>query len=564
MFIALILVLSTLSIAIAADTWTNIAPGIEHLHRSTTNANGDPLNIHVLKVDLSNPAVAVGVILAGDETNTGQYETTSSMAMRKGTIAAVNGDYFGWGHGAEGFTVVEGRLVQLNDTRSSLVISTSKVAVISSYSGLERWMFNAIGGGPKFINNGLVYWSRSDSSHINGEWFPNTASWDSRHPLTAIGITADGRRLILAVVDGRQPGFSVGMTPWEMGALLVEMGAATGIRLDGGGSSTFFLDGRVLNSPSDGYERAVADAFAVYALPQQLGLAACWKLDESSGTTAFDSSGYQHPGTLFGNLLWQPGDGRQDGALRFRPDTDYIEVIDYEGITGKQSRTVAAWIKAASEAYGSILSWGADTTGGRWLFFIDSASGAPGVSVADGLIVGNSDVTDQTWHHVAAVFEDDGGPNVSDVRLYVDGLRQVPSQVSSQPVNTTRGDNVKIGPFAGGPIRLFYVMLDEVVIFDTPLTDRQIVRLYNQGGQSFLQPCGSVFLNEEILLDGDINRDCKVDSFDLVFLANDWLQNGPTLSGDLHTDSAVNLFDLSIFSSDWLKTVAPNLLTYRR
>ena len=62
----------------------------------------------------------------------------------------------------------------------------------------------------------------------------------------------------------RQPGFSVGMTLPELAALMRRLGAADALNVDGGGSSTMVVGGRVLNRPSDATgERAVANAIAV-------------------------------------------------------------------------------------------------------------------------------------------------------------------------------------------------------------------------------------------------------------------------------------------------------------
>ena len=59
-----------------------------------------------------------------------------------------------------------------------------------------------------------------------------------RHPRTAAGVTQDGRRLVLVVVDGRRPGWSAGMTLPELAAFMLELGVHDAVNLDGGGSST--------------------------------------------------------------------------------------------------------------------------------------------------------------------------------------------------------------------------------------------------------------------------------------------------------------------------------------
>lgn len=92
------------------------------------------------------------------------------------------------------------------------------------------------------------------------------------HPRTAVGIDRDTGQVLLLVVDGRQS-FSRGYTMVELANLMLALGAEDALNLDGGGSSTLLglrpeglLD--VLNSPSDGSERKVANALEVsYAAP---------------------------------------------------------------------------------------------------------------------------------------------------------------------------------------------------------------------------------------------------------------------------------------------------------
>lgn len=71
-----------------------------------------------------------------------------------------------------------------------------------------------------------------------------------RHPRTVVGSLEDGRILFL-VVDGRRPGHSVGMTIEELVEELRTYRVSSALNLDGGGSTTFYLEGKVLNLPSD-------------------------------------------------------------------------------------------------------------------------------------------------------------------------------------------------------------------------------------------------------------------------------------------------------------------------
>ncbi len=84
-----------------------------------------------------------------------------------------------------------------------------------------------------------------------------------RHPRTAVGILPDGR-WVLVVVDGRQKNLSIGMSLGELADFLASLGCVEALNLDGGGSTTIYLEGRVINSPSDsGVERPVSDAILI-------------------------------------------------------------------------------------------------------------------------------------------------------------------------------------------------------------------------------------------------------------------------------------------------------------
>ncbi len=118
--------------------------------------------------------------------------------------------------------------------------------------------FNAdfvVGGGPRLVRNGRP------AAGDPGTYGPGFAN--ARHPRTAAGIRTDGR-ILLVTVDGRQPERSVGMTIAELAALLIELGAVEAINMDGGGSTTMVVAGRVVNGPSDlSGERPVGDAILV-------------------------------------------------------------------------------------------------------------------------------------------------------------------------------------------------------------------------------------------------------------------------------------------------------------
>ncbi|MEP7380466.1 MAG: phosphodiester glycosidase family protein [Gemmatimonadota bacterium] len=116
----------------------------------------------------------------------------------------------------------------------------------------------AVGGWPRVVRDGRNVGSIADS--LEGT-FPRFSA--ARHPRSVIALTRDSTRLMLVVVDGRRP-WSVGMSLTELGDALLALGAGEAMNLDGGGSSTLWINGAVVNYPSDpSGERAVGNALFV-------------------------------------------------------------------------------------------------------------------------------------------------------------------------------------------------------------------------------------------------------------------------------------------------------------
>ena len=90
----------------------------------------------------------------------------------------------------------------------------------------------------------------------------------ARHPRTAVGYDPAQEVLWVIVVDGRQEGYSDGMTLPELTALLERLGASEAVNLDGGGSSIMVLEGVAVSRPSDeSGERPVVNALGIVRDP---------------------------------------------------------------------------------------------------------------------------------------------------------------------------------------------------------------------------------------------------------------------------------------------------------
>jgi hypothetical protein len=111
----------------------------------------------------------------------------------------------------------------------------------------------ALGGGPRLV---------IDGKPVEGWSSPNV-----RHPRTALGWNE--KYLWLMLVDGRQPGLSVGMSFQEMAAYFIKLGCTHAVNLDGGGSASMWVMGQTVSSPSEGQERPIANGLVLVKKPKK-------------------------------------------------------------------------------------------------------------------------------------------------------------------------------------------------------------------------------------------------------------------------------------------------------
>ena len=145
-----------------------------------------------------------------------------------------------------------------------LIAGTRRFALAPGGGSLEAAPTLVVGAGPRLLRAGRV----AVSARAEGFAPPQAPSFfgafvASRNPRTLAGVRADGT-LLLVTVDGRAPGWSVGMTLGEAARLMRSLGARDALNLDGGGSSTMTVRGELVNRPSDRVgERLVSNGLFV-------------------------------------------------------------------------------------------------------------------------------------------------------------------------------------------------------------------------------------------------------------------------------------------------------------
>lgn len=242
--------------ALAAPLACLLCAGLTHASERTTRPY--PGVVHTRRADgVQDYHLIVMAPRAMDVVATdpdGAWSVVSEFAKKVGAQIAINANFFSKTESC-GVTAGEGRLwtavyegcpmtmAFFRDGHASIVKGQiRKDGALSPTIGLVA----AVSGRPRLVED-----SRPSPTL---ERFASV-----RHPRTALGLKKDGTLLIL-VVDGRREK-ALGFTGPELSEILLREGVVDGINLDGGGSTTLYIEaeGGVQNTPSDGHERVVVN-----------------------------------------------------------------------------------------------------------------------------------------------------------------------------------------------------------------------------------------------------------------------------------------------------------------
>lgn len=240
-----------------------------------------PMVVHVVQIDLDDPDI--GFVVTPPSPTDGRRvaaRTTSQFLETTGAAVAINGGGFSpwYAHGPlwyyphagdgvdpSGLVISRGRSYSRDRPGRPAICITRDNRV--SLGGPATDAYNAVAGFCMVLKDGRPA-PGSDERE------------DSPQPRTAAALDAAGRRLMLFVIDGRQPNYSEGATLAELAEIIAARGGRTALNLDGGGSSTLVArgpEGRavVLNSPihgrvPPGRERPVATHLGVYAARRRI------------------------------------------------------------------------------------------------------------------------------------------------------------------------------------------------------------------------------------------------------------------------------------------------------
>ena len=130
----------------------------------------------------------------------------------------------------------------------------------------EKWqtVHSGVGGNLRILRDGEIEPELNQFARFGRNRSHRNAA--RRNPRSALGFNDE--KLFLIAVDGRQPGYSMGMTLYQMADFFRDLGIKHAINFDGGSSSTLWALGKVVNSPSHGYERRIFNVALIRAVKE--------------------------------------------------------------------------------------------------------------------------------------------------------------------------------------------------------------------------------------------------------------------------------------------------------
>ena len=198
---------------------------------------------------------------AGDDFRSGIYEAVSDIAGRYSPVLAINADFCRYHR--EGVIIRNGEVLRRQNIKKHhllVVDENGNLSAQTDRSGKQGLVANKLEQqntwqtfefGPVLVENGEAAELPLKSFYINC----NDGYYE---PRTAIGQIGPLHYIVI-VVDGRRTGYSTGASMPQLQQLFLDEGAQFAFNLDGGGSTTLYFLGEVVNMPSSGKQRSVSD-----------------------------------------------------------------------------------------------------------------------------------------------------------------------------------------------------------------------------------------------------------------------------------------------------------------
>jgi exopolysaccharide biosynthesis protein len=247
--------------AVAETTDSSYTSADSNINISTvvTGSGDSTVTYYVADVVLSDATVLQSAF-ADNSFGENITETTSATAADHDAVFAINGDYYGFRD--TGIVIRNGVVYRDEGARQGLAFyrdGTVEVYDETSTTAAQlvaNGVWNTLSFGPAVLEDGQVVDGIED---VEVDTNVGNHSIQGEQPRTAVGVLGTNH-LVFVVVDGRSPGYSAGVTMTGLAEILQGLGATAGYNLDGGGSSTMYFNGQLVNNPlGQNKERGTSD-----------------------------------------------------------------------------------------------------------------------------------------------------------------------------------------------------------------------------------------------------------------------------------------------------------------
>ena len=232
------------------------------ISKVTTGSGADTVTYYVADVVVDD-ATQLRSAFAKDQFGENITENTSTIAAENAAVFAINGDYYGFR--STGIEIRNGVVYRDEGAREGLAFYTDGHVEVYDETAttaeelLAAGVWNTLSFGPAIVEDGAVV---DGIESVEVDTNVGNHSIQGEQPRTAVGII-DENHYVFVVVDGRNEGYSRGVTLTALADIMTGLGATTAYNLDGGGSSTMYFNGVVVNQPSNGGERGTSDILYV-------------------------------------------------------------------------------------------------------------------------------------------------------------------------------------------------------------------------------------------------------------------------------------------------------------
>jgi len=224
-----------------------------------TGSGSDTVTYYVADVQLTD-ATALRSAFAQNSFGENIVENPSAIAEDNGAVFAINGDYYGFRD--TGIIIRNGVVYRDTGARTGLAfyldghVEVYDETATTAQELLDADVWNTLSFGPAIVADGEPV-DGIESVEVDTNFGNHSIQGDQ--PRTAVGVI-DDNHLVFVVVDGRSPGYSQGVTLTGLADIMLGLGATTAYNLDGGGSSTMYFNGSLVNNPlGTGTERGTSD-----------------------------------------------------------------------------------------------------------------------------------------------------------------------------------------------------------------------------------------------------------------------------------------------------------------